>query len=110
MYKNRIGETTATGFEPVQVKPNCLAGNRLNHSAKLSRDEFFIKIYFLNTMYDSATGNRTRGNCVTGSDVTNYTIAEYIYTISQRIKIYIQCLKWDSNPRLRIESNLSRPP
>ena len=28
--------TTATGFEPVQVEPNCLAGNRLNHSAKLS--------------------------------------------------------------------------
>ena len=69
-------DTTATGFEPVQVKPNCLAGNRLNHSAKLSRDISFYQNLFI---YDSATGNRTRGNCVTGSDVTNYTIAEYIY-------------------------------
>ena len=39
-FDTRRDETTATGFEPVQVKPNCLAGNRLNHSAKLSRDEF----------------------------------------------------------------------
>ena len=34
--------TTATGFEPVQVEPSCLAGNRLSHSAKLSGETYNI--------------------------------------------------------------------
>ena len=49
----------------MRVEPNGLAGRRLNHSAKVS------KISIIST-----TGNLTPGICVTGRDVTNYTIAE----------------------------------
>ena len=62
-------DTTPTGFEPVRAEPTNLAGWRLNHSAKVS-----VSNSILST--NSATGNRTPGICVTGRDVTNYTIAD----------------------------------
>ena len=52
------------GFEPARAEHSSLAGCRLNHSAKVS------------LCIDSATGNRTPGICVTGRDVTNYTISD----------------------------------
>ena len=44
---------------------------------------------------DSATGNRTPGICVTGRDVTNYTIADLIVTayVYGYKKILIGCRK-----------------
>ena len=33
---NTVKKTTTAGFEPTLPKGNCLAGNRLNHSATLS--------------------------------------------------------------------------
>ena len=68
MYVTRH-DTTPTGFEPVRAEPTNLAGWRLNHSAKVS-----VSNSILST--NSATGNRTPGICVTGRDVTNYTIAD----------------------------------
>ena len=35
---------------------------------------------------NSATGNRTPGICVTGRDVTNYTIADYTLQIEKQNK------------------------
>ena len=75
-YKKFIKLSTPAGFEPARAEPNSLAGCRLNHSAKVS----LINIY-------SATGNRTPGICVTGRDVTNYTIAEYFIYCNQKQKI-----------------------
>ena len=34
--RKTIQKTTTAGFEPTLPKGNCLAGNRLNHSATLS--------------------------------------------------------------------------
>ena len=65
--------STPTGFEPVRAEPNSLAGYRLNHSAKVSLCSACKNIFFCTP---SATGNRTPGICVTGRDVTNYTIAD----------------------------------
>ncbi len=65
--------STPAGFEPARAEPNSLAGCRLNHSAKVSTCVQYI-IFFKN----SATGNRTPGICVTGRDVTNYTIADFL--------------------------------
>ena len=66
--------TTPAGFEPARAEHSSLAGCRLNHSAKVSRDDKMLLKY-------SATGNRTPGICVTGRDVTNYTIADHSYAI-----------------------------
>lgn len=52
-------------------EPNGLAGRRLNQLGQS------VLIYMCVFCY-SATGNRTPGICVTGRDVTNYTIAEII--------------------------------
>ena len=72
-YESKL-MTTPTGFEPVRAEPNGLAGRRLNHSAKVSMNE--CNEYTITIEFSSATGNRTPGICVTGRDVTNYTIAE----------------------------------
>ena len=63
--------TTPAGFEPARAEHSSLAGCRLNHSAKVSRDDDDKMLKY------SATGNRTPGICVTGRDVTNYTISEW---------------------------------
>ena len=83
-------DSTPTGFEPVRAEPNGLAGRRLNHSAKVSLAHIRIILYiiiinYINyyIIYYSATGNRTPGICVTGRDVTNYTIAEWIIATSK---------------------------
>lgn len=57
----------------MRAEPNGLAGRRLNHSAKVS----ILNVIHTKTInLCSATGNRTPGICVTGRDVTNYTIAD----------------------------------
>ncbi len=53
--------------------------------------------YMYVCMYVSATGNRTPGICVTGRDVTNYTIADYLYIYAYIYKIYIFILWRVSN-------------
>ena len=83
--------TTPGGFEPPRTWCTHLAGEPLNHSGKVSRARpgFWYtgkKIDYKFTKYNqqkkktkpksSETGNRTPGICVTGRDVTNYTISD----------------------------------
>ena len=77
--------STPAGFEPAHGDRNGLAGRRLNHSAKVSYGE---KIF----NRCSATGNRTPGICVTGRDVTNYTIADD-QLVRCNVCITYQCLR-----------------
>ena len=92
-------KATPTGFEPVRAEPNGLAGRRLNHSAKVSISHCVIEYIcdsvrtYVQMRNASATGNRTPGICVTGRDVTNYTIADYsiLLHILTMIK-QIQCV------------------
>ena len=45
--RKTIQKTTTAGFEPTLPKGNCLAGNRLNHSATLSSILFMLSTYIL---------------------------------------------------------------
>ena len=50
MYINFLCQkTTTAGFEPTLPKGNCLAGNRLNHSATLSSIIYIHNYHSFNT-------------------------------------------------------------
>ena len=80
-------KSTPVGFEPTRAEPTHLAGELLNHSDKVSREMRPLaktktprcpNAFKHKTIHSkrSGTGNRTLGICVTGRDVTNYTIPE----------------------------------
>ena len=74
--------TTPRGFEPLRSKTTHLAGEPLNHSGKVSfcvpnhgcpTLKPYMGLKNTETQTHSMSGNRTRGVCVTGRNVTNYT-------------------------------------
>ena len=70
--------TIPRGVEPLRLKTTHLAGEPLNHSGKVSFCWDICKQQTAPTiekkkMEHSMSGNRTRGVCVTGRNVTNYT-------------------------------------
>ena len=74
--------TTPRGFEPLRSKTTHLAGEPLNHSGKVSfcvpnhgypTPQPYMGLKSTEKQTHSMSGNRTRGVCVTGRNVTNYT-------------------------------------
>ena len=78
--------TTPRGFEPLRSKTTHLAGEPLNHSGKVSFSWCIFKRQTAPTIKkkqkkeSSMSGNRTRGVCVTGRNVTNYTNTDALYS------------------------------
>ena len=91
--------TTPRGFEPLRSKTTHLAGEPLNHSGKVSFSWCIFKRQTAPTIKkkqkkeSSMSGNRTRGVCVTGRNVTNYTNTDLF--LFQNLKHWIRSLMFE---------------